>query len=459
MLDIDSQRDTKISNNDQFSPENIEKQILLTFEYLNNDSNLYHFFCSYDFREEERDMLEVWKKILDFLYNNIFHTFGMTIGQIKKYTIVKNRIPIGLPNIIQEFRIQQIYVSNSDLDKTEFYKLNYPDLFSNENNNNSWSASFFSGLKKLTNFNTNMNCCGKKEEEESKIRSDITEDEKYTTLPDDTILFNFKLLKRNCDDLLSFLISVLEEGDNEIISVNDFLCEINNSPNSNLLYGTIYIDYCLKYLSNIKRIILFSVEMNNQKTKFIKLIANKNDKTTDKDITLAKLSLQCQQLENRLKDLDSKSNYFKHKVKECLKLNNKNQAKTFLLRQKMYEKNYVLANNAHSALTQQILNLKNMEDNVKTAEILKSCLEITKNVGIGTDEFSDLTNELAETKNSMSTFGNDLKDLAGDNDIEIEEEMKKLENENNNENLEFPMANNGTINPFEEEEQNMYKDI
>ena len=453
----DNPKSIKVTQNYPFSKENVEKQILLTFEYLNNDSNLHRFFCSYDFREEEKDMLEVWSKILDFLYNNIFHTFGMTMEQIKNYTIIKNQIPIGLPNIIQEFRIQQKFITNSDLNKSAFYKFNYPGLFSNENNNNSWTASIFSGIKKLTNFSTDMSCCGKKEEEEVKIRSDISDEEKYNSLPDDTILFNFKLFKKNCDDLLNFLCNILEERDIEIISLKDFISEINNSQNSELLYGTIYIDYCLKFLSNIKKIILFYVEMNNQKTQFIKLIINKNDKTTEKDITLAKLSLQSQQLENRLKDLDNKSNYFKNKVKECLKLNNKNQAKTFLMRQKLYEKNIAITNNAHSALTQQILDLKNMEDNVKTAEILKSCLEITKNAGVGTDEFSDLTNELAETKNSMDAFGNDLKDLAGDNDAEIEEEMQKLENENNNENLEFPMANKDPINPFEIEEQNLYK--
>ena len=39
----------------------------------------------------------------------------MTMGQIKKYTIIQNQIPVGLPNIIQQLRIQKNFITDQDI--------------------------------------------------------------------------------------------------------------------------------------------------------------------------------------------------------------------------------------------------------------------------------------------------------------------------------------------------------
>ena len=102
----------------------VEEKLLNRFDFLKQDGGLRQIYSSYDFRLEENNMKEVWEKLLDFLYTEIFNSYGIKMSDLKKYTLIKNRIPVGLNNIIQQFRIEQKYITDEDLKN-----INHKDIY------------------------------------------------------------------------------------------------------------------------------------------------------------------------------------------------------------------------------------------------------------------------------------------------------------------------------------------
>ena len=117
------------TNQLNLNQEEIEKKILNRFNFLQQEGGLHQFFSSYDFRIDEKNMVEIWEKIIDYLLTDIFSSFAITMSDLKKYTIIKNRIPMGLNNIMQQLRIEQKYITEEDLKSDNFYQLNFPDLY------------------------------------------------------------------------------------------------------------------------------------------------------------------------------------------------------------------------------------------------------------------------------------------------------------------------------------------
>lgn len=104
-----------------------------------------------------------------------------------------------------------------------------------------------------------------------------------------------------------------------------------------------------------------------------------------------------------------------------------------------------------------MIDIKNAESNVKVTEILKSCNNLFKKIGVDKDDFTEVSEDLKEQKDFQNEIMNNLKEFAGDNDEELDDEIKELEKENQKEeNLEFPSALNQPINPFSSEDQELY---
>jgi hypothetical protein len=291
-------------------------------------------------------MVKVWQDILLFLFKNIFSTFGMRISEINKYTIIGNHIPCGLNNIIQELRIRKKLITDSDIYSQEFYIQYFPELFSeNDTSSQGWGSYLMSGVQNIFKFGTDTLLCRENKEEEpekkEERRTDISYDDKYKILPDNTIIFNYELLRKNSDELLKFLTEILLENDNEVISKDEFIKEVNKVSNNNsggmyndidLNYGSIYIDYCLIFLSKLKKIFIFNVEEKGKKIEFLKVMISKNDSANDKDKTLAKLILKSNSLQFKIKELDNKIQLCLANAKNYISKGNKKYAKTILIK-------------------------------------------------------------------------------------------------------------------------------
>ena len=445
--------------------ENVEKKLLQKFEFLNDPKQLHNLYLSYDYDEKDENMVKIWDEILKYLFLGIFSTFGMKISEIKSYTIIKNKIPTGLNNIIQELRIRQKLITDFDISNQAYYNKYYPEIYP-ENSKQGWGSYLFSGVKNLVNFGSvKIGCSEEKNEEEIKRRDDITEEQKYQNFPDNTIIFNYEMLKKNCDGLLSFLSEILQESDNEIISKKEFIKEVNNTSSNggiyngiNLPFGSIYIEHCLIFLQKLKKIAIFTVEQNSSKVEFIKLLISPNNSPNEKDILTAQIMIKCESLQYRINDLDKKIALCLNNVKNLIQKGNKNGAKPWLIRKKNYEKYKQNCENIHLTLIQQIIDIKNAEGEKNLTEILKATNQVYKNIGMDNDKFIEVSEDIKDLNMAKEEMYEGINNLVNEgDDADIEDELKKLEAENQNENIEFPNAPEMPVNPFSEEQQQLYQ--
>jgi len=445
--------------------ENVEKKLLQKFEFLNDPKQLHNLYLSYDYDEKDENMVKIWDEILKYLFLGIFSTFGMKISEIKSYTIIKNKIPTGLNNIIQELRIRQKLITDFDISNQEYYNKYYPEIYP-ENSKQGWGSYLFSGVKNLVNFGSvKIGCSEEKNEEDIKRRDDITEEQKYQNFPENTIIFNYEMLKKNCDDLLSFLSEILQESDNEIISKKEFIKEVNNTSSNggiyngiNLPFGSIYIEHCLIFLQKLKKIAIFTVEQNSSKVEFIKLLISPNNSPNEKDILTAQIMIKCESLQYRINDLDKKIALCFNNVKNLIQKGNKNGAKPWLIRKKNYEKYKQNCENIHLTLIQQIIDIKNAEGEKNLTEILKATNQVYKNIGMDNDKFIEVSEDIKDLNMAKEEMYEGINNLVNEgDDADIEDELKKLEAENQNENIEFPSAPEMPVNPFSEEQQQLYQ--
>ena len=457
------------------SKEDVEKKLLIKFEFLNDPKQLHRLYVSYDYSENDENMVRTWDEILKYLFLNIFSTFGMKISEIKKYTIINNQIPVGLNNIIQELRIRQKIVTDYDISNQAYYNRYYPELYP-ENNTQGWGAYIFSGVKNIINFGSSkIGCTEEKNEDEIIRRDDITEDDKNKDFPENTIIFNFEMLKKNCNDILSFLSEKLQDNDNEIISKKEFVKEINNTSSNggmyndiNLSFGSIYIDYCLQYLQKLKKIAIFTVEHNSSKIEFIKLLISPNNSPNEKDKLTAQILIKCDALQYRINDLEKKINMCMNNAKNMIQKGNKNGAKPWMIRKKNYEKYKQHCENIHITLVQQIIDIKNAEGEKKLTDILKQTNQVYKNMGVDNDKFIEVTEDIKDLNSAKDEMYEGIKGLVNEEDSEdIENELKKLEKENeqqkkeipqNQENIKFPFIPDEPENPFSEAQQKLYQE-
>lgn len=440
----------------KLDPKEVEEKILSRFDNLKQEKGLRQIYSSYDFRLEEKPMLESWEKILDFLLTDIFNTFGVKMSDLKKYLLIKNKIPVGLNNIIQQFRIEQKYITDADLKDINFYQINFPELYPKQTG---YISSFFGGLKSIINFTGTKIGCNEDNDNNDpmKIRTDITEEEKNKIIPDSQIIFNYEKFKYNCNNILSILNDILIEEDVEVISTSNFIKlikerYIDNKDGLNqysLPYGIDYIDHILFYLSKIKKVILFNIEANNKNLEFIKLTKTVSDTVTNKDEAIAKTSSQMELLEKRNSEYEKKIEQITDKAKAQIKKGNKQAARTLMIKKKNYQKFLENSQNTLSILEKQIIDLKNAESNANFTEVLKQAVEVGKQYNANIDEFAEITDDIKERKDVMDEIQSGIKDLnlMNENDEDINKELEELEqgiNENKKED-EFPMANNEDI--------------
>lgn len=440
----------------KLDPKEVEEKILSRFDNLKQEKGLRQIYSSYDFRLEEKPMLESWEKILDFLLTDIFNTFGVKMSDLKKYLLIKNKIPVGLNNIIQQFRIEQKYITDADLKDINFYQINFPELYPKQTG---YISSFFGGLKSIINFTGTKIGCNEDNDNNDpmKIRTDITEEEKNKIIPDSQIIFNYEKFKYNCNNILSILNDILIEEDVEVISTSNFIKlikerYIDNKDGLNqysLPYGIDYIDHILFYLSKIKKVILFNIEANNKNLEFIKLTKTVSDTVTNKDEAIAKTLSQMELLEKRNSEYEKKIEQITDKAKAQIKKGNKQAARTLMIKKKNYQKFLENSQNTLSILEKQIFDLKNAESNANFTEVLKQAVEVGKQYNANIDEFAEITDDIKERKDVMDEIQIGIKDLnlMNENDEDINKELEELEqgiNENKKED-EFPMANNEDI--------------
>lgn len=423
----------------KINEQDIENQLINKFFFLKEEEGLHKNYSSFDFRENEKFMVENWKKILDFLFKKVFDTCGMKMSDLLKYTVIKNKVPTGLNNIIQQLRIEQKYVTDSDLKDEKFYNINFPELYPQQAG---YVSSLINGVKSIINFAGTKMGCGDENNNESdlKIRTDISEKEKYSIIPENSIIFNYHEFSNYCSSALEVLKDILHERDEEeVIPKRDFIKIVNEryvkksgiiGERISLIYDTQYIDYALYYLKKLKKIDLFKVELNSKNIECIKLFKNQNDTVSEKDIAVAKILIHIELLQKRMNEFTQKIDKCDSQARENLKKGNKQGAKDELLRKKKYQKFLLSTQNSHSVLENQIFDLRNAQNNVSVTNVLKQCVEVGKQIGINPDEFAEVSEDIKEQKDNLNEINNNMNELVDEEDKEyIDKEMEQLEKE------------------------------
>ena len=97
----------------------------------------------------------------------------------------------------------------------------------------------------------------------------------------------------------------------------------------------------------------------------------------------------------------------------------------------MYQKTNQNYTNMISTLEQKILDLKEMETNISTKNILNEAIKVAKDIGINLDDFDKMADDLKEQKDNQREVNNIIKNAANENidDVEIEGELNKLNND------------------------------
>ena len=442
------------------SQEEVEKKLLSRFDFLNKEKGLHDYFSSYDFRLEEKNMVEIWEQIIQYLLSEVFSSFGITISELKKYTIIKTTVPMGLNNIIQQLRIEQKYITDEDLKNDNFYENNFPELYPKTKG---YISSFLSGLQAIINVTGGKMGCKEDNDnngQEQPLRTDITDEDRYKVLPENSIIFNYERFKTHCNQLLQVLTEILREDDDEVIQMDKFKKEIIEKYTKKegkigglitLPYGIQYIDYSLYYLMKIRKIALFEVEFNNKRVKCIKLLKNKEDTINEKDQAISKLLIQIEVLEKRINEYQKKMDNLLEETKKKLKKGDKQGARITMIKKKNYQKFLENSQNTQNVLEQQIFDLKNAESNANVTDVLKQCLEAGKQIAVNADEFADIANDLKDAKESLNEINMGMSEFIDEKEEdELNKEMEKLEIENKNKKVDFPNPNKEIIDENKE---------
>lgn len=82
------------------SKEENDKKLIERFPVLKDDRIFHNYFSSYDFRPQESNLLEFWKEVLNFVFENIHQDFAVRNSEVIDSVRLKNKKPLGINNII-----------------------------------------------------------------------------------------------------------------------------------------------------------------------------------------------------------------------------------------------------------------------------------------------------------------------------------------------------------------------
>ena len=106
------------------------------------------------------------------------------MSDLNKYTVIKNRTPLGLNNIIQQLRIELKYVTEEDLKDNNFYEMIFPDLYPKQTG---YVSNIIGGIKSFWNFAGGKIGCKEEndnDQQQMALRTDISDEDRYKNIPE-----------------------------------------------------------------------------------------------------------------------------------------------------------------------------------------------------------------------------------------------------------------------------------
>ncbi|MCQ2821236.1 MAG: SNF7 family protein [archaeon] len=423
------------------SKEEVESKVLEHFPNLNKNSDFGILFSSYDFHPEEAPMMDQWNNIINYMYESIFNTFGMSIDNILNYTKFKNSRPIGLPNILTSLRERGDYITSKDIMDDNFYRKRFPELFAYEN---TWGRYFKNAFYNIGSYALSY----------VYTPSDSTQHEE---IPKSEIFFNYRLLNTHCSEhLMDLLKQYCEEKHTDVITFEDFKNLINDNSDA-VPFGDSFLDLSLCFLEKTKRVALFEVGQNSQEmqsnktgraeiknAKCIKLLKDVNDIVTPQDVAKMQIKINQDIIQTRIDEIQKLMNTYHERAKEYYRIGKKDMASKLLQREKMQKKVLDNYSNIQVMLEENLLNLDNAESNLKVSDVLMKSTQALKGIMINTEKFDALTDDIRSQGEQLSEIGGIMNNYNEDtaNERGVDEELAAMEKDIN---MNLPSANKENI--------------
>ena len=108
--------------------EDVEKKLLDRFPEFNDNQQFHNLFCSYDFHESEKSLLEFWKDVIEFLFESIKNTHGIKLEEMLDYIKIKGKKPLCLSNITIKLIEEGDLIPSSMLSNDDYYNKYFHDM-------------------------------------------------------------------------------------------------------------------------------------------------------------------------------------------------------------------------------------------------------------------------------------------------------------------------------------------
>ncbi len=395
--------------------EECEKQILDNFKCLKDENTFHNYFCSYDFHPQEKDLLDFWREVLNFIYESLYNKFAISISQILEKTKLRNRRPIGLPNIIQDLYNKGEYILSCDISpNSNYFKNAYPDLYPKQTWGNWLKSGVISGVISTAKMPLKIAKSAFNYTAENDNNDPLTQNI-CLSHPED-LLINKRLFHHHLDNILAFLSRKHIEDDTAVFPkymLSDYLRD-NNINNTHL-------ELSLNYLCGIKKIELFDVKVENTLINCVKLI-DKNSGVTEKDKAIINILEMLKRLDKKISESWEIIQECLIKAKGYLKSKNRDSAMIVMRKKKLYYNAYNHYSNLKMTLEQNLIDIKSMESNKMIMKTLESAMKTAKELKVERGDLEERIDRLKDQREDAE----DVKDIFKDYQKDYTEDVMIL---------------------------------
>lgn len=341
-------------------------EVLQEFSEWQNDWKSHALFCAYDNDSSEEFIVNFWKRALNKLFEESIDSLSIDYEELKNLVQRKGRFPTGLPEIVDELIKRGDFVRKEDLD----------GIISSKKAAKTWLS--WAGYK---------------------LKGIWKQPEKKLTIVNAAKVKNLvQKIESHCKEVNKQVFTLEELAGNFRISEVD---------------AKIVIDYLV---ANEKAVSFFE-EQDGANLFIVKIKINDNEELDVKPEETATIVLErtIKMIDKKVQELGETQESLLRKVKQELKLQNKENAKHFLMMKKMVEKKTAEILSSRLNVETQLLSIQQSITNRGIIETLKLSNETLKNSCLNINEVNEVIENSKNLIASQNEIGNLLSETFEDN--------------------------------------------
>jgi hypothetical protein len=208
----------------------------------------------------------------------------------------------------------------------------------------------------------------------------------------------------------------LNEEDVEVITIQELS---NLLKKSEIRFNDNYLNICLEYLQNIRKVKKFKVKIENNEIECVKLLREIDDDVNEKDYAIININTQIKKFDKRIDNLEKTINECVLRAKEFIRNKKKDSAVNCLKKKNLYLKAYEHYSNLKLTLEQNLLDIKSMESNQNVKAVLEDVYKTADKLKMNVNDLDNITDKLKDNKDNLNTAKEVLEAYNMDVDIVI----------------------------------------